>query len=483
MNTRQGQFDLHRVQAMMNRGDFAGALPALRSAARATPPDPQVLCLLGVCQMRIGNIRDAVSTLRKSINRRPLAEAYAQLSLAQRLASAPDDAKKTLEAGLAKFPEHPMLVASSVEMLNATGEHALALEQIERHSGVKTTPIELRMHKSAALLGLDRPDEALSSVQSILDDPSVAPLQRVAAQYRKGDVLDKMGEHDRAFDSYREANEANPVSFDAEAHEAKVDRLIEAWSRETLDSLRTRRGGEAAVFVLGMPRSGTTLVEQIIGRHSAAHAAGELTILARIVRGIQDRVYEPSDMLISAAEINARTAERAGREYLRELRKLDKDATRITDKLPSNFRHVGLIASAMPEAAIIHTVRHPIDTALSCYFQNFGSTNTWACDPETIGVYYRCYRRLMDHWRSLGIDVLEIEYESLVKNQETHSKRAIEHVGLAWEDACLRFHESDRVAMTASMAQVRKPMYTSSLSRHEKYAAHIAPFADAMGLE
>ena len=169
--------------------------------------------------------------------------------------------------------------------------------------------------------------------------------------------------------------------------------------------------------------------------------------------------------------------QRGGREYLRELKKLDKRAERITDKLPSNFRHVGLIASAMPDAAIIHTVRHPLDTALSCYFQNFGSTNTWACDPEAIGVYHRCYRRLIDHWRSLGIEMLDIEYESIVKDQETHSRRVIEHIGLEWEEACLSFHESERVAMTASMDQVRRPMYTSSIARHEKYAEHIAPFA------
>lgn len=483
MNKRQEQFDIHRVQAMMNRGEFAGALPSLREAAKSTPTDAQVLCLLGVCQMRTGNVYNAVSTLRKSIDRRPLAEAYAQLSLAQRLASSPEDAKKTLETGLRKFPEHPMLIASSVEMLNASGDYALALEQIERHSPSGETPVDLRMHRVTSLLGLERPDEAMATVQSILDEPSTSPLQRVAALYRRGDVLDTMGEYDQAFASYQEANGANPVAFDADTHEAKIDRLIEAWTPDVLESLRAKRGGDLAVFILGMPRSGTTLIEQIIARHSRAHAAGELIFLPKIVQEIQDRVYEPCELLISAATINANTVQRAGREYLRDLKKLDKRAERITDKLPSNYRHVGLIASAMPEAAIIHTLRDPLDTALSCYFQNFGSTNTWACDPRTIGVYYRCYKRLMDHWRSLGIEMLDVEYGSLVKDQETHSRRAIEHIGLEWEDACLRFHESDRIAMTASMDQVRRPIYTSSLARHEKYARHVAPFAEAMGLE
>jgi len=230
-----------------------------------------------------------------------------------------------------------------------------------------------------------------------------------------------------------------------------------------------------------MPRSGTTLVEQIIDCHSCAHGGGELTALNKIVRELQRRAYEPGDVLVSLSAIGARSIERAGREYLREIGAISKDAKRVTDKLPSNFRHIGLIAASMLGAKIIHTVRHPLDTALSCYFQHFASTNTWTCRPETIGAFYRGYTKLMAHWRSIGIEILDVSYEELVSDQEAQSRRLIGFIGLEWEDACLRFHESGRVAMTASSEQVRRPMYASSVARYERYRAHTAPFIEAMG--
>ena len=478
------RFDINAVQALMNRGEFGEALPSLREASRRTPADAQVLCLLGVCQLRMGSVHDAISSLRRSIERRPYPEAYSHLALAQRLASMPEAAQETLGRGIAKFPENPVIVRAQIEAHSNAGDHEAAIERIEAFGPPDARPREMRMLETAALQGLGRYDEALDVVETILGDTSMTALTRTGALHRKGDILDKLGEYGRAFESHREANALNPARFDARSLEEKTERLIRGWTTELMGSIRAKPGtGGLAVFVLGMPRSGTTLIEQIIGRHSRAHAAGELTILNNIVREIQHRAYEPGDMLVSTEAINARTADRAGREYLRELKKLAKGAERITDKFPSNFRHLGLIASALPGASVLHTVRDPLDTALSCYFQNFGSTNAWSTSPETIGVYYRCYRRLMDHWSSLGVEMLEVSYESLVREQEEVSRRAVEHVGLEWEEACLSFYESDRVAMTASMAQVKQPMYTSSVARHEKYAAHIAPFAEAMGLD
>jgi len=478
------QHTLSDVQRLMNESRFAAALPLLANAAPSCPNDAQLHYLLGVCQLRTGSVASAIRSLRKSIGIKSQAEAIAQLGLAYRLANKAEDAADAIARGLVRHPAHPALVHASIDMRLSAGEHAEALDEIERLGEKARSTIEIRMLEAHALLGLGRAGDALAVIERIKEGGSLGTLSRVNVLHREGDILDKLGEYERAFASYSQANDANPAVFDPAALKRKADALIGSWTEEKLESLRARAGkSELAVFIVGMPRSGTTLVEQIIASHPNAFGGGERVALNGIVRDMQQRVSEPSDVLVSLGSLRDRSIERAGREYLRETRQLDKAAARITDKLPSNFRHIGLIASSMPAASIVHTERGPLDTALSCFFQNFGSTNTWSCDPKTIGAQHREYRRLMDHWHSIGIDILSVKYESMVSQQEAQTRRLLEHIGLGWDDACLRFYESGRVAMTASNEQVRKPMYTGSVSRHKKYAPYIARFVESLALD
>ena len=169
------------------------------------------------------------------------------------------------------------------------------------------------------------------------------------------------------------------------------------------------------------------------------------------------------------------------RQYLERLASLSHEALRVTDKMPSNFKHLGLIALLFPKAYVIHCVRDPLDTCLSCYFQHFTASLTYASDLEHLGAFYSQYQRLMRHWEDvLDINMLQVDYEALIANQESVSRKMIEFCDLAWDDHCLDFHNTQRVVTTASYDKVRRPLYASSVKRWKHYERHLEPLKSAL---
>lgn len=231
-----------------------------------------------------------------------------------------------------------------------------------------------------------------------------------------------------------------------------------------------------------MPRSGTSLTEQILSCHSQVYGAGEREYLRpRIIElfraGEGDVVRT-----MESGRLNTGALDRAARGYLRDMQRLDRSAARITDKMWNNFLYVGPINLMFPRAKVIHCVRSPMDTCVSCYMLDFSQGHDYSYDLAHIGLYYRSYRRLMTHWHDvLDLPVFEVKYEDMVANQESMTRELLEFLGLPWEDACLRFYESDRPTMTLSTEQVRTPMYNSSVHRYRKYEAHLGQLREALG--
>jgi hypothetical protein len=334
--------------------------------------------------------------------------------------------------------------------------------------------------------------EALTSLavvrkMSLADAPWRDAAERVLARglavahainlhHALGKYYDDVDDRDAAFRHHRLGNELarrSRLRYDRAEMSQRVTRTLATFDRNALAALA--RGGlasERPIFVVGMPRSGTSLTEQILASHPRVHGAGEL--LYWIFAADAERAATPERRAATIAEL--------GRSYLEGLAAQAPDASRIVDKLPVNFKNIGLIHAALPAARFIHLERNPLDTCLSIYFQGFSAEHPYATDLGDLAHYYQEYRRLMAHWRDVlpPQTLLEVRYEDLVDDHEGWSRRMLAHIGLPWDPRCLEFHCTARPVMTASSWQVRQPIGRGSVGRWRRYERFIAPLRDAL---
>ncbi len=230
-----------------------------------------------------------------------------------------------------------------------------------------------------------------------------------------------------------------------------------------------------------MMRSGTTLAEQILASHPQIHGAGELDTLGRLAGSLPRRLATQIPYPECVAHLDAATARAVAADYLEVLKQHGGAAERVVDKMPLNFLGLGLIATLLPRARIVHCRRDPMDTCLSCFFRDFTTSFTFKYDLRDLGLYYREYERLMAHWRRvLPLPIFELQYEELTAAPEAVSRRLVAFCGLDWDERCLRFHETERPVRTASTAQVRQPMYQSAVGRWRRYEKHLGPLMAAL---
>jgi tetratricopeptide (TPR) repeat protein len=309
----------------------------------------------------------------------------------------------------------------------------------------------------------------------------LSPTERLQLDFALGKAYADVKDYSRSFGHFLKGNAAKRLSvpYDEDAAMAFFDRIEAVFSRDLI--AQKSGGGDFSarpIFVLGMPRSGTTLVEQIIASHPMAHGAGELAALHACVSetGRGGRGY-PEFM----ASIDASALRRLGALYLEKLNKIAPDGARVTDKTPSNYSYVGLIHLAFPNARIIHTVRDPVDNCLSCFFKLAEQNHTY--DLGELGRYYRRYERLMAHWRKILPPgrFLDVRYEDVVADTEGAARRILAHCDLPWDDRCLAFHQTDRPVRTASAPQVRQPIYRSAVGRWRVYEEFLTPLLNALG--
>lgn len=297
---------------------------------------------------------------------------------------------------------------------------------------------------------------------------------RRGLEFALGKVYTDMGDYDRSFEHYRAGNDLarRTVPFDIARYVARVDREIELFSAERLAAMPRGSDSEVPILIVGTPRSGTTLTESIISSHSQVAGAGEMTFWSAAMSHVMPGF---------PASYTTEMAKRLADEYLIFMRQHSATARRITDKMPGNFMHLGIIHAVFPNAKIVHTKRHPIDACLSIYFQNFPDAHEYKWDLENLAAWYEQYQRLMAHWRAVlppGV-LYEIQYEDLVEDQEGESRKLLEFLGLDWEDGVLEFHTQERAVYTASKWQVRQPVYKTSKARWRRYEKHLGPL---MGL-
>ncbi|MBD8897762.1 tetratricopeptide repeat-containing sulfotransferase family protein [Rhodanobacter sp. DHG33] len=312
--------------------------------------------------------------------------------------------------------------------------------------------------------------------------PGLPPAGRVNYWFALGKMREDAGRHDDAFAAYAEGNQLQRMRF---PHDEAREAALVARLRAVFDAglfahrpLPDHAGNRTPIFIVGMPRSGTSLIEQILASHPGIHGAGELTDLHDVVHSLDASAATYPETVTALSDEALR---RLGEAYMERAWRHAPQATHVTDKLPANFLHVGMIHRMLPHAKIIHAMRDPMDSCFSCYARLFEDGHLdFSYDLGSVGRYYVRYIELMRHWHRVlpPGTVLDLRYEDMVADTEGQARRLLDYLGLPWDERCLDFHRNTRAVRTASIAQVRKPIYRSSVARWKHFEAHVAPLLD-----
>ena len=510
--------------ALLELRQYDDAAASFRNALQLNPDSAEAHSNLGNVLKILGHLEEAVKNCRRAIEIKPnFAEAYNNLGWALEELGQFDDAASNYRRAIELKPNFVMALSNLGHAMRELQQHDGAAECYRRALEIDPNFIEARLGAAELSMESGAMTEAEEMFRSVLKidpanleariliakankvkagDDNLAALKeaQAAAQngilsipdkvtirlhFALGKSFDDIGDYDSAFPHFLAGCKLKRATLKYDANQATqfFDGIMRVFSQETLE--RLRGGGNPSrlpIFVLGMPRSGTTLTEQIIASHPEVYGAGELDDIIKISqRDITGTgVHFPNNIpALDHAEL-ARWAA----DYVTGLQQRAPDARHITDKMPGNFPALGLIHLMLPNAKIIHVNRNPVDTCLSCYTNLFGNDNVgYSYDLVELGRYYADYARLMQHWRTVlpAGAFLDVRYEDIVADQENQARRIIDFCELDWNDACIDFQKNKRSIHTASVTQVRQPLYKSSVERWRPYEKFLGPLLDTLG--
>jgi len=455
--------------ALRDQGRVAEAADGYRRVLQLRPDMAEAHNNLGSALLELGQPGQAAECFRRALALDPdLTEARIGLAMVQRQQGDAAEAEATIQTALSRAPANAPSLVLLAELRADQGQFAEAEELFGRALAINPE-LPDALAGQARCRRMSLADGAwLAATQRVL--AKVQPLRyQVNLRFALGKFFDDVQDYSEAFSNYRIANELSrrlDVHYDRAQQTRRVDQLIHDYSRAGFaGTISAGSRSERPLFIIGMPRSGTTLAEQILASHPAVFGAGELIFWSEASATLE-RSSARIDLLAGMAD-----------SYLQQLQRLSATAQRVVDKMPTNFLNLGLIHSALPAARIIHMQRHPIDTCLSIYFQHFSIIHTFAADFEDLAHYYQEYRRLMCHWRAAlppGA-ILDVPYEGLIEDLEFWSRRMVEFAGLAWDPRCLEFHRTARTVTTSSRWQVRQKLSTAARGRWRHYEPFLGP--------
>lgn len=477
---------LRDIQHHIRRGDFASARHPCHELLRADSNDPDALSLHGLIEYSTGMIDEAEATLRKLIAIRPgNPDDHYNLARILTRRERTDEAMQEYDKAAALNPDYLTPIKGKAELLVLSGrqDEARRLLQEQIDAGKDAPEFGLILGTIEEQAG--NHDDAATMAEKYAGAPGAKASTNRQLFFLLGRVYEKLERYDDAFRAFVRGNAYGAMPYDRAGFSKRVDRTIEIFSRKNMKGMpKSSIDSELPVFVTSMPRSGSTLIEQIINAHSRARGVGEINVINQVAFTSPERLKTQRPYPDCIETVTRKGLDTLGRAYLDEAEKLADDNDRIVDKTLQTWQHVGLLQLMLPNARVINVRRHPMDTCLSCFMAALSpSTHTFAATLEDLAHHYRDYDRLSKHWRdAAGIDSMEVRYEDLVADPETNARAIIDFCGLEWEDECLEYHtKKDRLVMTLSYDQVRKPIYTSALARWKRYERHLDPLRRLMG--
>jgi len=465
----------------------ADAEQTYRAALALDPGMADAHANLGNCLRRLGRAFEAEAHLVRAIELRPaFAVAHFNLGVLLQERGEAERAIAEYRRALVHRPDYIEALNNLGSSLRTQGFVDEARATFERI--LELSPTQLEAHCNLAPFKTYQPGdpqiEQLLSQQHRL--PSLPEDGRVRYWFTLGKMLEDVGRHDESFAAYAAGNGAKRAltPWDERAHLALQRRIVAAFPRERLARpVAPSAEGPVPVFIVGMPRSGTSLLEQVLATLPDVHGAGEITWLGETLAsaGEGDAGYRFPESLAAWPD-DALAA--LGRRHVERLRALAPTATHVVDKLPDNFMHLGLIHLMLPGARIVHAMRDPMDSCFSCYSRLFSGDNLgYTYDLGALGHYWVSYHAFMRHWHAVLPPgrILDVPYETLVSDFENQARRLVDYLGAPWDERCLGFHANRRVVRTASVAQVRRPIYRTSVARWKPYQRHLGPLLEVVG--
>lgn len=465
-------------------GDPLGAVQRYREARERAGHNPALLARIGEHTRMAGYPREAADAYRAAAEKEPdnpahragLSHCLIQL---HRFAEAEAESRRALEVKA----DYPAALGTLGVCLQTRGQFGEAMERL--HRALECDPT---LTEAAYLLAANGDyavsDGELERWEHLLASPGLSREKRCHLHFAVAKVYERRGRYDTAFRHFQQGNgiKARLYPFDGRRHGRFVNRIMTTFTSGFFDQ---RRGfgidDERPVFIVGMPRSGSTLVEQVLSSHRDVLGMGEHPEMRELMRDLPGLIDDGRPAPECCGALSAAQSRDLARRYLASMPGYGETAARICDKMLGNFLRLGLIALLFPRARVVHCVRSPLDTCVSCFTQDFAQGLRFTTELGKLAAFHRSYRALLAHWRQvLPLPILDVEYESMVEDPAAVSRKLVEFCDLPWDDACLNPHLGQRSVATASVWQVRQPVYTSSIERWRRYEKHLGPLIDGL---
>ncbi len=467
-------------------GKLPEALTSYRKSCEIMPGNPQVHFNLGTTLYEAGHIDEAIIHLKQAIALYPdYAEAYSSLGVAYQAQGDLISAVTALQKAISLNPDYPealrflgLVLKDQGDIKGAIRKFTEILQKWPEDAFTRYLLTRYKKYSSAE-------DEDVTASLTQLAQPDIRVEDSIFLHFALGKIYDDLGQYKDAFHHYTLANQQKRSTF---GH-ARISTGIELQRiKKTFTPALFARfaswgsDSELPVFIVGMPRSGTTLVEQICASHSAVHGAGELKLMRQLVSSLSSKGGRAVNYPECLGTMEPSSLPSLAGSYLAKLKEnIPEGILRVTDKMPTNFIELGLIRLLFPRARIIHCIRDPLDTCLSNYFQYFSEGNECSFDLEELALYFRKYQALMQFWKeTLPGGIFEIRYEELVADLPHEAKRLIQYLGLEWQEHCLSYFKTKRMVHTSSDWQVRQPIYAKSVQRWKNYEPYLQSLRQAL---